>query len=520
MTAVTNGISRAPDLKTTTSVDKPVAVLTVICMLQVAMWTLAPTLVHQAPPLDVVESYLWGREWVWATFKHPSLPGWVLEASYILTGVTGWPAYLVSQVMIVMAFVLVFLIGRDLFGADLRGSQLALGGVLLLTGIYYYSVSSPEFNHNVPQIPCYAAVIFTLWRAVTRGGLIWWTALGIAGALGVHIKYSFGIVLAVACIWLIFEPKARRTLSGAGPWLTALVFLAGAAPQIHWLISSDFGPLSFAARRAAGATANSPFLLLLTQIVDHAGLFALATVAGLFRPLRAGPRPSLATGGLDLFAFRFLLTFALGPVMFSVVLALAVHTGMKDMWPMPMFNLSGLLLVALMVDRFTEASLRRLIIGAALLLAMVPVGYAVTVRLADPYLKKPLPVTWPQAAISERLSDLWRSETGRPLGIVAGDIWAAGLVALTAQGKPSIYIDGDRSRSPWITPERLAEEGALVVWLEKGNGTPPSQLAALIGTSTRRESTFDWPYMASHSPLRIGYAIVPPRSPLDAKALH
>lgn len=90
-------------------------------------------------------------------------------------------------------------------------------------------------------------------------------------------------------------------------------------------------------------------------------------------------------------------------------------------------------------------------------------------------------------------------------------------MALTAPGKPSVYIDADSGRSPWITPERLAKEGALVVWEEKGDGTLPSQLAALIGTATRRESTFNWPYMPSHSPLRIGYAIVPPRLPLKGE---
>src|SRR5258706_11278473 len=140
-----------------TWVEKPVAILALICILQVIMWTSAPALTHWAPPLDTVESYLWGREWVWGTYKHPSFPGWAVETSYVLTGATGWPAYLMSQIMIVTAFVLVFLIGRDLFGSDLRGSQLALGGVLLLTGIYYYSLSTPEFNHNIGQIPLYAA---------------------------------------------------------------------------------------------------------------------------------------------------------------------------------------------------------------------------------------------------------------------------------------------------------------------------------------------------------------------------
>ncbi len=493
---------------------KPVAVLLFACVLQVINWSLAPALTHSAPPLDVVESYLWGREWVWATFKHPSFPGWALEASYLLTNAVGWPAYLLSQFAIVTAFVLVFLIGRDLFGSDLRGSQLALASVLLLTGIYYYSLSTPEFNHNVAQIPCYAAAIFTLLRAATRGTLIWWIALGAVCAVGVHVKYSFGILIAVAGLWLLLEPRVRRQLLHIGPWVAAAIFLAGASPQIEWLLDSHFLPLSYAARRAAGASANNPLLLLLTQIVDHAGLLVLAATAGLFGALPLVWKRPFKIGSLDPFASRFLLTFALGPVVLSVLLALIARAGMKDMWAMPMFNLSGVLLVALFADRFTDASLRRLAVGALLLLVLVPLGYAATVRFTGPALKKPLPVTWPQEAMSKRFDKLWHGEVNRPLGIVAGDVWVAGLVALTAVDRPSIYTEADRMRSPWITPERLAREGALVVWQEKSDGAPPpQQLAGLIGAAARRTATFAWPYMPDHSPLRIGYAIVPPAAP-------
>jgi len=67
---------------------------------QIVAWTLAPSLTHLVPPLDVVEGYMWGREWVIAAYKHPALPSWVLEATRVLTGTVGWPAYLVSQLFV------------------------------------------------------------------------------------------------------------------------------------------------------------------------------------------------------------------------------------------------------------------------------------------------------------------------------------------------------------------------------------------------------------------------------------
>jgi hypothetical protein len=48
-------------------VRDPVRLLGMVVGPQVAVWTLAPALVNSAPPLDVVEGYMLGREWVLAT---------------------------------------------------------------------------------------------------------------------------------------------------------------------------------------------------------------------------------------------------------------------------------------------------------------------------------------------------------------------------------------------------------------------------------------------------------------------
>jgi hypothetical protein len=57
----------------------PGALVAAAAALQVAVWTITPAIINSAPPLDVVEGYMWGREWVLATYKHPAMPSWVLE---------------------------------------------------------------------------------------------------------------------------------------------------------------------------------------------------------------------------------------------------------------------------------------------------------------------------------------------------------------------------------------------------------------------------------------------------------
>src|ERR1700674_982348 len=167
------------------SID-PTMLVALMATCQIVAWTLAPALTQIGLPLDVVEGYMWGREWVIATYKHPAMPSWVLEMTRIATGAIVWPAYLVSQPLVAAPFVFVYLLGRDLLGP-----RRAAAGTLLLTGIAFYAWPTTEFNHNVAQMPFWAALPWALWRAVERKSITWWA---LAGAL------AAGVLLLITLI--------------------------------------------------------------------------------------------------------------------------------------------------------------------------------------------------------------------------------------------------------------------------------------------------------------------------------
>jgi len=114
-------------------VRQPWRLLALLCLTQIACWTVMPALVNVGPPYDVVEGFMWGREWVLLTYKHPQLPCWLLEISHLLTGSFRWPQYMLSQLLISTTFVLVCLLARDIMG-----SIRALAAVLLMPAIYFF----------------------------------------------------------------------------------------------------------------------------------------------------------------------------------------------------------------------------------------------------------------------------------------------------------------------------------------------------------------------------------------------
>jgi len=482
-----------------TLIARPERGLLALVLAQVAFWTLAPALSHSAPPLDVVEMYVWGREWVVATFKHPNLPGLILEPTRLLTGQVGWPAYLVSQIFIAITFWAVFALGKDLMDAPR-----ALAGTLLLTGIYFFSWVTPEFNHNVAQMPLWALVMLFLWRATSNNKALDWILLGLFGGLSLWAKYSSGILLIVAAAWILWDTTSRKRILSPGPWLALIAFGLAAAPQVLWLFDNDFSPFAYAARRADGGEWWSPIEFLLTLVLDHLPMLIVLLCAGWFgiAAAEAPPKPEQR-------ALRYLLLLGLGPAILTALGAAITGAGLRSSWGAPMVVLSGLLIVALMHNKFSTDRLKRIAIGAGVLIVVVSGLYFGHMRYGLALTGKPLRGNWPQHEISETLQARWNAETNNaPLRVVAGDIWEAGLVGLDDPNPPSVLIWGDYEIAPWVRPQEVEQYGALVVW----SGDQPEALATFARDLTFQDITFYGVGAQTENarPITIHYAIIQP----------
>ena len=132
-------------------------------------WTLVPALTNNNLPLDTIEALAWGNNLEWsfnqhsptgAFFKHPPASAFFLEIFYQIFGVQDWAYYLLSQLFVVIAFIVVFKFADQLF----KDKTLSLISVLLLEGIYFYNFTTPEFNVNVCQYPFWALCVFYSWK--------------------------------------------------------------------------------------------------------------------------------------------------------------------------------------------------------------------------------------------------------------------------------------------------------------------------------------------------------------------
>ncbi|WP_321345022.1 glycosyltransferase family 39 protein [Breoghania sp.] len=487
--------------------ERPVRGLLVLCLAQIILWSLLPAATSRAPTLDVVEMLSWGEHWQLGYYKHPPLPAWIAEAARLVTGEPILGPMIASQLLVALTFVFVFALGKRLLGA-----RNAFLGTALATGVFYFSWPTPELNHNVVQMPIWAACfwLFSLIRENPRR-LLPWLGLGLAAGIGVYAKYSVAVLYAVLGMWMLIHPQIRRAFLTRGPWACVAVGLVVAAPHLVWLVQTDFMPITYfqARSQAAGSSPWRPLGFLLAQLGDHGPMALPLLLAFLPWPRRKPedePAANPAPAPRD--AVRFLTIATLAPALLTAGLAALLGAGLKDMWGAPMFTTSGLFAVALLARRLDDGRARRLLAGASILLVVLPIAYAAQIPVTDALGKKPPRNGAPMAAMAGSVTAAWRAATGKPLRYVGGHTWLAGLVAVGSADRPAMVADRDLAYSPWVTQADLARDGLLVVsFAERPAAPQPGLEAASTGT-------IDVPWSGPR-PLVLHYAIYPPQPRLE-----
>ena len=165
------------------------------------LWTSIPSLINNNLPLDTIEHLAWASNLDWGFNKHPPGSAFFLEIFYQIFGPQDWAYYLLSQIFVVIAFIVVFKFSEEIF----KNKTLSLISVLLLEGIYFYNFTTPEFNVNVCQLPFWALCVYYSWKLFDKQLVTFKDCffLGVFAAIGFLSKYLF-IYLLVAIDMLFF----------------------------------------------------------------------------------------------------------------------------------------------------------------------------------------------------------------------------------------------------------------------------------------------------------------------------
>jgi hypothetical protein len=481
--------------------ERPGAAFAVFCLMHVAVWTLVPTVLYPNLPLDLIEARTYGPEWQLGYDKLPPMPWWMIEVMYRLVG-ADWSYYLLSQVVVVAAFAIVWLTALPLIGA--AG---ALASVLIVDGLHYFNFTAAKFNHDVAQLPFWALAGFAFHRALRDGRLGFWALLGAALGLAFWAKYFIVMLAIPMAAFILVDPLARRTLRTPGPYVAIAVGLLVILPHLIWLVANDFLPLTYAETRLAPARGaldhlTRPLIFVVGQ------LFWLIPSLLIGLPLvylRNDPPASL----VDSRDRRIVALVVFGPAILLVAGGIVSGDRLITMWGYPFWLFLGLWLVMRARTPLDRPRLSRIaatwaIVTVAYVLAFV-VDYAVLPFIGVRYRAS----LFPGDRLAAEISDRFRSATGTPLRYVVSDMWLGGNIHQYGATHPLTVIDGKPARAPWIDQGDVRARGAAVVWTGDDRANLPDPYAA-IANGAQVQTPFELPMRWGNGTIKVGWAILPP----------
>jgi 4-amino-4-deoxy-L-arabinose transferase-like glycosyltransferase len=481
--------------------DRPGTAFAAFLALHAAVWTALPALLYANLPLDLIEALMYGREWQLGYDKLPPLPWWLVEIAHRLIG-QDFAYYLLAQVSVETAFLLVYAMARPLVGG--LG---ALVSILIVDGLHYLNYTSAKFHHDVIQLPFWALAGYALHRALRGGRLAHWALLGFALGMSLWAKYFVVVLVAPMLLFAIVDRDARAALRTPGPYVATAVALLVASPHLVWLVRNDFLPFAYAEHRAVLPRGWYDHLWHPFEFAVSQAFFlipSLLIAAPLVWP--PGEREPRLAG--DAFDRRIVTWLAFGPLATVLAMGIVSGRGAVAMWGYPLWLYLGVWMV-LGAQRALNGPLPRILLTWAVVFGVLALAFVANYSLLPRIDHRYRAVFFPGGTMGRTIGRDFERATGQPLRYVIGTMWDGGNVAHYAPSQPRVLVDGEPQRAPWIDLADLRAKGAVVVWTDGDRTRLPAAYRA-VAPDAVVQPPLRLHYRHSTQPLEVGWAIVKP----------
>ena len=391
------------------------------------LWTLVPTLSNNNLPLDIIEALAWGSNLDWGFNKHPPVSAFFPKIFFQIFGAQDWAYYLLSQIFVVTAFVVVFKLAEELF----KNKTLSLISVLLLEGIYFYNFTSPEFNVNVCQLPFWALCVYYSWKLFDKQSIAFkdcfW--LGVFAAIGFLSKYLFIYLLIAIDLLFFYAVFIKKYKKFDFKYLVTLeVFLVLLFPHLIWLTNNDYVTITYGLARTGLENSSIldhityPLIFLGKQI----GILIPSFFMSFFLVKKFKFKVSLKDKKL-----LFLIFINLVPIALMFLTSMLTGSKIRTMWMTPFYLFFGVLIVYIFQAQINLKKLNGFISAFLILFIFSLSAYAyISITETD---KR---TDYPGKEIAIKTQYVWSKEHKEPINVVLGDEWEAGNLSYHLKSRP------------------------------------------------------------------------------------
>tara|TARA_B100000029_G_scaffold505682_1_gene586779 strand:+ start:2579 stop:3958 length:1380 start_codon:yes stop_codon:yes gene_type:complete len=424
-----------------------------------AVWTLVPSISNINLPLDTIEALAWGSNLDWGFNKHPPLSALVVETFYQIFGNQNWAYFFLSQIFVVLSFFLVWKFSEDFF----ENKTHSLIAVLLLSGIFFYNYTTPEFNVYICELPFWALTILFCWRGFKNNKISDWLIFGFFAALGILSHYLFIYLLfALDLFFLYMLIKKKINLQCL---ISLIPFFLVLLPHIIWLTENDYTTITYGLHRTGTGDQNfldhliNPIIFLGKQI----GILIPFFLMFLLLVSKFKIKFNLKDKKL-----LFLLTVTIIPIILMFLTSMIMGVKIRTMWMTPFYLFFGVLISYIFKSKINLKKLNNFISVFLVLFIFSPFAYTyVSITQSD---KR---TDYPGKEIGKQVQEKWNSNFSNKIESVIGDEWHAGNLSYHLKSRPKWYSHKtafvDKSLDDFI--ETIGKNGFIIVNGECSNYT-------------------------------------------------
>jgi len=397
-------------------------------VIHLILWTLVPSLTNNNLPLDTIEALAWSSNLDWGFNKHPPGSAFFLEIVYHIFGAQDWAYYLLSQIFVVTAFIIVFKFAEKIF----KNITLSLISVLLLESIYFYNFTTPEFNVNICQLPFWALCVYYSWKIFDRKNVsfkdCFW--LGVFAAIGFLSKYLFIYLLLAIDLLFFYVIFIKKYKKFNFKYLISLeIFVVLLVPHLIWLANNDYATISYGLTRA-GLENSSLLDHILYPVIflgKQVGILILFFIMSFFLVKKFTFKISLKDKNL-----LFLIFINLIPIGLMFLTSMITGSKIRTMWMTPFYLFFGVLIVYIFQAQIKFKKLNNFIVVFIILFVFSPFAYA---YISITETGKRTDYSGKQIAIKTQYA--WDQNHKEPINVVLGDEWLAGNLSYHLKSRPA-----------------------------------------------------------------------------------
>lgn len=436
---------------------------------------------------DMLESWLWGKEFQLGYFKHPPLVAWLAGLWFQIVPRTNFAFYLLASINSTLGLVAVWMIARRLLDRSMW-----LPAVALVMLAPFHGVLALKLNANTVLLSLFPWIVYAFLRSIETRRAANGVLFGLLAGLGMLTKY-YTIVLLLCCLLAsLLHADRRAYYRSPAPYLAVLAGSLVIAPHIYWMFESGFLTFKYAAHQSGVRQSFGQTMYFALRTLTKATAYHVLPLLVLFLVL--GWRAwAMVAGGFAAIVSRdrlWLGVLILGPFALTLALGFLAHLKVTPNYVIPALSLFPV--AALKVAPNFDARQRRMVVTSAiaLLLAVCAAGAAARLSGLQPFGAQSRE---PSRALALAVTKEWRQATGKPLRISAGTRAYALAVPFYSPDAPSDFTHFYMSHAPWVSRERVAREGLLVVCV-RGDLECFKKAASYLPADARRiELALPWP---------------------------